>query len=91
MRRVISDSLISLAALAILLFGLIAIDQTVRERVMSVVETGDVSSSAGALVSTVNQVGRVLLGAAWDQSIDHAPLAVFVVAGSILVLAMLRL
>ncbi len=91
MRRVVTDALISLAALVILLLGLIAIDHTVRERVISVVENGDVASGAGAIVSTTGDVARVLLAAVWDQSLDHAPLAVFVVAGTVLVLAMLRL
>jgi hypothetical protein len=38
-----------------------------------------------------SDVAGVLVMAARDQSLDHAPLAVFVVAATALVLAMLRL
>ena len=91
MRRVMSDALISAASLTVLLIGLVAIDDRVRERVVSVVENGQVSSSVGAVTRTVSDVTGILLLAARDQSIDNAPMAVFVVAATALVLAMLRL
>ena len=75
----------------VLLVGLVAIDDRVRERVMSVVRTGGVSSSVSSATSMANDVANVLMIAARDQSLDHAPLAVFVVAATALVLAMLRL
>jgi hypothetical protein len=90
-RRVFSDALISAAALVILLIGLMVIDDTVRERLVSVVEHADISSSVGSIVSTAGDLAGVTLIAARDQSLDHAPLAVFVVAATVLVLAMLRL
>lgn len=43
------------------------------------------------LPRTVSDVTGILLLAARDQSIDNAPMAVFVVAATALVLAMLRL
>lgn len=91
MRRVFSDALISAAALVILLIGLMVIDDTVRERLLSVVQNGDVSSSVGSMVSTAGDLAGAVMIAARDQSLDHAPLAVFVVAATALVLAMLRL
>ena len=91
MRRVFGDALISAAALVVLLIGLVAIDDRVRERVMSVIRTGEVSSSVSSATSMANDVAGVLMMAARDQSLDHAPLAVFVVAATALVLAMLRL
>ena len=91
MRRVFGDALISAAALVVLLIGLVAIDDRVRERVMSVIRTGEVSSSVSSVTSMANDVAGVLMMAARDQSLDHAPLAVFVVAATALVLAMLRL
>jgi ABC-type xylose transport system permease subunit len=59
--------------------------------VLSVIQTGDVSSSVGSVTSVASDVAGVLMMAARDQSLDHAPLAVFVVAATALVLAMLRL
>ncbi len=91
MRRVVSDALISAGALTVLLIGLVAIDDRVRERIVSVVENGEVSSSVGSVTRTVSDVTGILLLAARDQSIDNAPMAVFVVAATALVLAMLRL
>ena len=91
MRRVFGDALISAAALVVLLVGLVAIDDRVRERVLSVIRTGEVSSSVGSITSMASDVAGVLVMAARDQSLDHAPLAVFVVAATALVLAMLRL
>ena len=91
MRRVFGDALISAAALVVLLIGLMVIDDTVRERLLSVVQNADVSSSVGSIVSTAGNLSGAVLMAARDQSLDHAPLAVFVVAATALVLAMLRL
>lgn len=91
MRRAFGDALISAAALVVLLVGLVVIDDRVRERVTSVIRTGEVSSSVGSITSLASDVAGVLVMAARDQSLDHAPLAVFVVAATALVLAMLRL
>lgn len=91
MRRVLSDALISAGALAVLLIGLVSIDDRVRQRVVSVVENGEVSSSVGAVSRAVGDVTGIILLAARDHSIDNAPMAVFVVAATALVLAMLRL
>lgn len=91
MRRVFGDALISAAALVVLLIGLMVIDDTVRERLFSVVQNGEVSSNVGSMVSTAGDLAGAVLMAARDQSLDHAPLAVFVVAATALVLAMLRL
>ena len=91
MRRVFGDALISGAALVVLLVGLVAIDDRVRDRVFSTVRSGDVSSSLGSAVSLAGDVAGVLTLAVRDQSLEHAPLAVFVVAATALVLAMLKL
>jgi hypothetical protein len=90
-RRVFGDALISAAALAVLLIGLVMIDDTVRERLLSIVQRGEVSTSVGSMVSTASHLAGATMVAARDQSLDHAPLAVFVVAATVLVLAMLRL
>ena len=91
MRRAFGDAVISAAALVVLLVGIVAIDDRVRERVSSVIRTGEVSSSIGSVTSIASDVAGVLMVAARDQGLDHAPLAVFVVAATALVLAMLRL
>ena len=84
------DALISGAALIILLIALVAIDDRVRARVEAAVQ-GDLSSDVHTATSMAGDVASVLMIAARDQSIDHAPMVVFVFAATVLVLGMLRL
>lgn len=90
MQRVFKDALISGAALIILLIALVAIDNRVRARVEAAVQ-GDLSSDLRSATSMAGDVANVLVIAARDQSIDHAPMVVFVFAATVLVLGMLRL
>jgi hypothetical protein len=91
MRRALTDTLVSAAALLVVLIGLAAIDERVRERVVSAVREADLSSSVSSIANVGGDVAGIMLLAARDQSVDHAPMAVFVVSATILVLAMLRL
>lgn len=84
------DALISGAALIILLIALVAIDERVRARVEAAMQ-GDLSSDVRSATSMASDVASVLVIAARDQSIDHAPMVVFVFAATVLVLGMLRL
>ena len=90
MHRVFKDALISGAALIILLVALVAIDDRVRARFEAAVQ-GDLSSDVRSATSMASDVVGVLVIAARDQSIDHAPMVVFVFAATVLVLGMLRL
>ena len=90
MHRVFKDALISSAALLILLIALVAIDHRVRERVEAAIQ-GDLSSEVRSATSMAGEVASVVMIAARDQSIDHAPMVVFVFAATVLVLGMLRL
>ena len=84
------DALISGAALIILLIALVAIDERVRARVEAAMQ-GELSSDVRSATSMASDVASVLVIAARDQSIDHAPMVVFVFAATVLVLGMLRL
>ena len=86
MRRVFNDALISVGALAILLVALVSIDDRVRDHVVRSVEGASVAG-AGA---QIGNLGSVVVEAALDQSVAHAPLAIFVVAGVVLFLCMVR-
>ena len=90
MQRVFKDALISGAALIILLIALVAIDHRVRDRVEAALQ-GDLSSEVRSATSMASEVASVVVIAARDQSIDHAPMVVFVFAATVLVLGMLRL
>ena len=88
MRRVLGDALISAGAMLILLLVLVSVDDRVRERV-SALATPSRSElvNAGTVVS---EVSAVVVRAARDQSVEHAPMMIFAVAATVLVLCMLR-
>jgi hypothetical protein len=89
-RRVISDSLISLGALVLLLIGLLTIDERVRERVTAMLTTRPSSAEIAGVGTQIETVGNVLFDAARDQSVEHAPLVIFSVASTVLVLFLVR-
>lgn len=90
MRRAISDTLISMGALAAVLLALVAVDDRVREQ-LSLRFSGSSASSELMQVSYgARNLVAVVVQAAKDQSLDHAPLMIFVLAASVLVLFMLR-
>ena len=91
MRRVIGDALISIAALLILLVALVSIDDQVRDRVSGIVRGETATTELAGVRSQVGQAASIIFVAAKDQSIEHAPLVIFAVAGTALLLAMLRL
>lgn len=89
MRRVFSDAVISGIVLALLVAGLALIDPRVREHVATFVSTSAPSTAAGASTQLAD-VTSALFIAARDQSIDHAPMMIFVVVATVLFLAMFR-
>jgi hypothetical protein len=89
MRRVFGDALISLGALLLLLMMLVTVDPRVREQMSDA--WGSSGTSAVSRVShQVREVSSVVMTAAADHSIDNAPLMIFALAASVLVLFMLR-
>ena len=89
-RRVAIDALVSLSALTALLLALVAIDDRVREQIVLRISAGPTAQLAD-LGSRVRDVAAILAIAARDQSIEHAPLMIFALAGTVLVLFMLRM
>jgi len=89
-RRVISDALVSVSALVLLLLALVAIDDRVREQILNRVHAGP-SAQIADLGSRLQDVAAIVAVAVRDQSIEHAPLMILVVAATVLVLFMLRM
>ena len=89
MRRAFGEGLMSAGALALLMLTLIAIDDRVREQVWLRLSASPATqlSSAGA---NVRDLTTVVFEAAHDQSVEHAPLLIFGLAATVLVLFMLR-
>lgn len=89
MRRVFGDALISLCAVLLLLMMLVTIDPRVREQM-----SGVWGSRGGTAVTSVRgqvqKVSTVVLSAARDHGVDNAPLMIFALVATVLVLFMLR-
>jgi len=89
MHRGFREMLMSAGTVVILLLVLIAADGRVRERLSRRV----VAPSSVELVSAGRQLRdftTVIAEAARDQSLGHAPLLIFTLAATVLVLFMLR-
>jgi hypothetical protein len=85
-RRVFGDAVISFCALLALLLMLVAIDPRVRIQVASA-WGGSTSTSVS---KDLREISTVLLSAIQDRGIDNAPLMIFALAATVLVLFMLR-
>lgn len=90
MPRVVSDALISMGALVLLLVALVSIDDRVREHVANTLRTPPSSAEIVGVGARVEHVSTVVMKAARDQSVEHAPLVIFAVVAAVLVLFMLR-
>ena len=89
MRRAFGDAMISLCAVLLLLAMLVTIDPRVREQ-MSGVWTSSGASAVTSVSTQVRSVSSIVLSSARDHSIDNAPLMIFALAATVLVLFMLR-
>lgn len=89
MRRTLGDAVISATALLILALMLISIDDRVRDRVSALWSTPNSAAIAGA-TDQFGSLAGVVFEAIKDQSVAHAPLTIFALAATVLVLFMLR-
>jgi hypothetical protein len=89
MPRVLREALMSAGTVAILLLVLVTFDDRVRDHVSQriVAHPSVELASAGR---QLRDLGTVVLGAAREQSLGHAPLLIFALAAAVLTLFMLR-
>jgi hypothetical protein len=87
-KRAIGDVMMSVGTLAVLIAILTAYDDRMREQVMRV--QGDPSAHMASAGATIRSISAVVFTAAKNQSIEHAPLVIFVLLATILLLFMLR-
>jgi hypothetical protein len=90
-RRWFNDALVSAGALLIVLVALMAVDGRVRTQVTAAVSGASSPHAVAAAGGRARYLAGVVASAARDQSIDHAPMVIFVVAATVLVTFMLRL
>ena len=91
MRRVFRDALVSAGALLVVLVALMTIDPRVRDHVGVALSGASSPEAIAEAGGHVRYVAGVVMSAARDQSIAHAPMVIFVLAATVLVLFMLRL
>ena len=88
MRRAFGEALMSAGTVAVLLLALVAVDSRVRDEISRRVSRPSVELAGAG--QQVRDLASVIAGAARDQSIEHAPLLIFALAATVLVLLMLR-
>ena len=91
LRSALGDRLVSTGALTILLLTLAALDGRVREQVALRLNRARASTDLVLATTQIRDLAIVVFEAARDQSIERAPLVIFALAATVLVLFMLRL
>lgn len=89
MGRAFNHTLISGAALAIVIVGVVLFDVRVRRAVASLVDDAP-SSDLARMGSSAMQAGTMVLTTLHDQSVANGPLMIFVVIATVLMLFMVR-
>jgi len=89
-KRAIGDAVMSVGALCVLFVLLVSFNAPLREEVSRRIGAGRPTVQAANMGATVRNVASVLFVAARDQSIEHAPLVIFVMAAIVLFMFMLR-
>jgi hypothetical protein len=89
-RRPIGDALISVGALAMLLAVLVSVDERVRQQVSLRLTGGAAQAELRGAGVQVRDLTAVVIDAARYQSIEHAPMMLFMLAAGVLFIFMLR-
>jgi len=87
MKRVLGDAVISLGAVLALLLMLVSVDPRVRYQIASMWGGSGTSTSVSR---DLGEISTVLLASVQAHGIDNAPLMIFALAATVLVLFMLR-
>jgi hypothetical protein len=89
-KRAVGDALMSMAALLVLIATLALIDDRVRDQISRSLAPGQPSAQVAQAGATLRGLSSVVFVAVRDQSIEHAPMVTFVLAGTVLLVFMLR-
>jgi hypothetical protein len=91
LRRTVNDALISIVALTLLLVVLASVNERVRHEVSLRLNGDRAQTELAGAAASVQRLAGVVVDAARDQTIEHAALAIFVVAAGVLTIFMLRI
>ena len=89
MRRRLNDAVISIIALSVLLLMLMTVDPRLRDQLETTVNTPP-TSTIRSVTHQVHDVSKVVVRAAEDHSLANAPMVIFGIAATVLVVFMLR-
>jgi hypothetical protein len=89
MRRRLNDVVISVLALSVLALMLISVDPRLRDQIETTVNTPP-TSTIRTVTHQVQDVSKVVVRAAEDHSLANAPMVIFGIAATVLVVFMLR-
>jgi len=90
-RRTVNDALIGIVALTVLIAVLASVNERVRHEVALRLNGDRAQTEISGAAANVQYLAGVVVDAARDQSIEHAALAIFVVAAGVLTVFMLRI
>jgi hypothetical protein len=90
-RRTVNDALISIVALTALLVVLASVNERVRHEVSLRLNGNRAQTELAGAAANFQHLAGVVVDAARDQTIEHAALAIFVVAAGVLTIFMLRI
>lgn len=85
-RLVWNDTLATVGVLAFVLAVLVSVDARVREQVQLAFSP----TAVGGAGTRLGEIGSALTDAVRTQSLEHAPLMIFIVVATVLLLCMMR-
>lgn len=88
-RRMCGDALVSAAVVAVVIGVLVSVDVRLREQLGAAVRAASADTVADA-GGQVRAIGFALFDAARTQSVEHAPLMIFALVATVLLLALAR-
>ena len=90
MSRPLTGALTTTAGACAVIAGLAIIDERVRQQIVTLARGRGPSGEVIAAGSQIRDIAFAMLNAARDQSLAHAPLALFALVAFVLLLFMLR-
>jgi len=90
MRRVLGDAVLTASGAMLLVLALVMFDERVRAQINGVFDPRHPSAAIAGISGRVSEAVSIVGVAMRDQSLEHAPLVIFALAATVLVLFMLR-
>jgi len=90
MRRVIGDAVLTAGGAMLLVLALVMFDDRVRDQITAVFDARHPRAAIEGLSGRATEIVGIVAMAMREQSLEHAPLVIFALAATVLVLFMLR-